>query len=244
MKHLVLGSGEIGRALGQVLCCNKDNVVEFNDPYLKIKATDWKYDYIHVCFPYGGKFVKEVKRYVEEFGHRKSIVVIHSTVKVGTSRLLGAVYSPCRGVHPELFKGLRTFVKYVGCEKFPYRAEKVANELEKCGVNTQILESCRDAEALKLWDTTQYGWNIILEKVIYEWCKRKKISYDVVYKHANMTYNEGYLKYGKPAFQKYNINHVEGTIGGHCILPNCKLLDNWLAKEILFINEHKQWKDV
>src|SRR5690606_40778498 len=53
---------------------------------------------------------EHVQRYAAE--HGAELVVVHSTVPVGTCDANGWVHSPVRGRHPNLVGGLRKFVKH------------------------------------------------------------------------------------------------------------------------------------
>ncbi len=232
LKHLIVGFGEVGRGLAEVLK-QKSNVWVL-DPYNGFKYNnDWpkKFDSIHICFPFSKKFLKAVQGIKKKHNH--GILTIHSTVPVGTSDKLGAVHSPIRGTHPKLAKGIKTFVKYVGGKN----AKKAARLLERYGIKTRILKSARDSEALKLWDTTQYGWMIVLNKEIRNWCKKNKVDFDAIYRNANETYNSGYSKLDKKNFIRPILKYMPGPIGGHCVVPNCDLLDSSISKFIKKMNK-------
>jgi UDP-N-acetyl-D-mannosaminuronate dehydrogenase len=209
MVHLIVGYGEVGKALHKVL-----GKAEWIDT--KKKLTMAIPDVIHVCIPYQKYFEDQVKVYVKS----GALVIVHSSVPVGTCDKLGVVHSPIRGVHPHLEKGIRTFVKYFGGKD----AEKAANIFRKLGLKTKVYPDAKTTEAMKLWDTTQYGRLIMLEKEIHDWCKKNNISFDAVYNEANKTYNEGYTKLGMSHVVRPILKHMEGEIGGHCVLPNAKLL--------------------
>lgn len=220
VSNLVIGYGEIGKAISSILECD----------YMDINILPQKeqYDVLHICFPYNDDFVAQVKEYKEQY--RASLVVIHSTVKVGTtSQIPSAVYSPCRGVHPHLEKGIRTFVKYFGGELSEGSVQIFRDKGVACVALTEP-RSTESLEALKLWDTTQYGINILIEKEIYKYCQDNDLDFDVVYTMANQTYNTGYEELGMPQYKKYVLKHMEGPIGGHCVRQNAKLIDSPLAK--------------
>lgn len=209
MKHLTVGLGEVGKAIYKIVggfyTTHGDNNWNFSD----VEA-------IHICIPYSQTFNKQIKR----FKKFSNLIIVHSTVPVGTCDKLEIVHSPIRGVHPNLEEGIRTFVKYFGGKN----AKKAAKIFSDLGIPTKILKNARTTEALKLWDTTQYGKLITLEKEIFEWCKKNKISFKDIYQDANKNYNEGYIKLGKPEVVRPFLKHIDGPIGGHCIIPNAKML--------------------
>lgn len=213
--NLVVGLGQIGSAIQAILGCDG----------VDIKPIKGKYDFLHICFPYSKTFIENVKKAQELYGGR---VVIHSTIPVGTSDSLGATYSPCRGIHPHLEEGIRTFPKFFAGPD----SQEVARIFKDKGLQVWITQEPSDLEAAKLWDTTQYGWNIVLEKMIFEYCERNNLNFDIVYTHFNSTYNDGYDKLGHPEYKKYILKHHKGKIGGHCVIPNLDLLDSEVSDYI------------
>jgi UDP-N-acetyl-D-mannosaminuronate dehydrogenase len=212
MKHLIIGHGEVGSGLHKVI--GKSLVWDLEGP-----ATwdgESHVDVIHICIPYSDKFDEIVEMYKEY----AELIIVHSSVPVGTCDRLKVVHSPIKGVHPHLAKGIKTFAKPFGGKN----AQKAANIFKKLGVKTRAYKDARTTEALKLWETSQYGRLIMLEKEVYEWCKKNKVDFDAVYTQANKDYNEGYMKLGRPEVVRPYLKHVDGPIGGHCVLPNAKLL--------------------
>lgn len=217
MRHLVIGLGEVGTAIRAILGCDGYDTTM---PLSELRPAD----VLHVCYPYVfGTFAESVKRYQERTG--ATLVIVHSTVPVGTCDPLRAVHSPVRGVHPELERGIRTFVKFFGGT----RALEASGYFAERGLEVVHTNRAAETEALKLWDTTIYGWNILLEKSIAAYCARMGIDFDIVYKQANTTYNDGYEKLGHPEFKKYVLKDTAGPIGGHCVRENWELLEDPLA---------------
>lgn len=227
LNHLIAGFGEVGTGIGATLY-HVTNVWAIDKreypPYPD------RIDILHICFPYDGggmtplKFIGTVKKYQKRFNPKYTI--IHSTVPIGVSKALGATHSPVRGTHPRLDRGIKSFVKYFGGKN----AGTLAAIFRRYGWSTIGLKESDWTEALKLWDTTQYGIMIMLEKEIHAWCKKKKIPFDIVYQHANRTYNEGYAKLKRPEVARPFLKHIPGRIGGHCVIPNAKLLNSAIAK--------------
>lgn len=212
MKHLVIGLGEVGSAMQKILDCDG---LDFKKDST---ANGGVYDMIHICFPYTSNFVSSVNNYKRLY--KASIIVVHSTVPLGTCDQNNWTHSPVRGVHPNLEEGIKTFVKFVGGRD--YRA--VAKVFEKLGINTFTTEKASTTEAIKLWDTTQYGLMILIEKQIKAFCNKNNLDFDSVYTEANETYNEGYRKLGMENVMRPVLKHMSGPIGGHCVIPNAKIL--------------------
>ncbi len=211
MRTLIVGYGEVGKALHKVI--GKAMTID------KWWGGSWDtkdVDILHICIPFDDDFVRSIK-YWKKVG---KLVIVHSTVPIGTCDKLGVVHSPIRGVHPHLAQGIKTFVKYFGGK----RAMEGAIIFGKLGIKTRVYPKARTTEAIKLWDTTQYGKLIMLEKEIYKWCKKNRVDFKEVYQNANKDYNEGYTKLGMPQVVRPYLNHVEGPIGGHCVKENAILL--------------------
>jgi len=225
----ILGYGEIGKAISNFYKNPKIKDLNRDDGFAGI-------DILHVCIPWSENFEKIVKDNVKQF--KPKLVIIHSTVAPGTTKKIGrmAVHSPVRGVHPFLFKGVKTFVKYIGADdrKTGAYAQK---HLQSLGIKTKLVFPSKNTEALKLWDTTQYGWMILLNKEIKNWCQKNKVDFDFIYKEGNISYNEGYKKLGRPEVARPYLQYMPGKIGGHCVIPNCKILDSKIAKLILENND-------
>ncbi len=224
MTHVVIGAGEVGRAIAAVLSDRYPVVLRDIDG----EATPA--DVLHICFPWSDGFADAVRTYVIEYD--PVLVIIHSTVPVGTSRALNAVHSPVTGRHPHLKEGVRTFVKFFGGEN----AEPAAALFEACGVRVAVTEAQETTEAGKLWATLQYGWMIALQKEIYRFCGWVGADPSVAYGDFNRAYNEGYAEIGQP-FRLPVLADMPGPIGGHCVIPNARLMNSHLADTLIDLNE-------
>ncbi|MEK7192878.1 MAG: hypothetical protein AAB682_01960 [Patescibacteria group bacterium] len=223
-NHLIAGYGEIGKALGKI--------IDTDTLDLNLTPPQKQYDTLHISFPYSTSFVASVKKYQKQYGHK--LTIIHSTVPVGTSSKLSAVHSPVVGVHPNLEEGIRTFIKLFGGTD----AKKAAVIFIKKGIKTKIFDKSETTEAAKLWDTTYYGWNIVFSKEVARWCKKNKLDFEEVYTFHNQNYNTGYEKLGKKNVVRPVLKNMPGKIGGHCVVPNCKLIpDSPIPKFIIDFNE-------
>lgn len=218
VSNLVIGVGEVGKAILKILDCEG---IDKNED-----ATDTHYDFLHICINYSDHFVDIVKTYQRQYTPKYTI--IHSTVPIGTSLKCDAVHSPIRGVHPELEKGIRTFVKYFGGPN----ALPCAKLFQEKGLKVKVTEKSNNTEAMKLWDTTQYGILIMLNREIYNFCQKNQLDFDTVYTDANKTYNDGYMELGRPEVVRPWLKHSGFKIGGHCVLPNAKLLKSESAYKL------------
>lgn len=227
MKSLIIGFGEIGKALFNILKSAGYDVF-YRD--IDVGIAPEPMDILHICFPYSKSFANAVRRYKRIY--KPKYTVIHSTIPIGVSKKCDSYYSPVRGVHPHLEESLKTFVKY-----FAPKNKYLKKYFTDAGIPIEEVDKRETLEVMKLYCTTLYGLNIIAEKEIWNYCKKHDLDFDVVYTKCNKTYNDGYKKLGFPQYSKYILEHRDGEIGGHCIIPNCELLKTDIAKFILKQNK-------
>ena len=133
------------------------------------------------------------------------------------------VHSPIRGVHPNLFEGVMTFVKYVGSDDEPLSLI-VKKHLEALGIVAVCCASSRTTELGKLLSTTYYGLVIAWHGEMKKMCDELNIDFNEAVTAFNTTYNEGYAKLGHLNVQRPVLYPPDGTIGGHCVIPNAEFL--------------------
>lgn len=215
MKSLIIGNGEVGKSLWEIIeGCIMD----------RVHSGGAKCDIIHICFPYSKEFNKEVERYQEQYSPKYTI--IHSTVPVGTSRKLKAIHSPIIGIHPYLEKSIRTFTKFVGGGN-----QEVYNYFRRFGLKIYPFDKPETTELMKILDTIFYGTCIEYTKEVKKLCDKAGVPFEAwtIYTQA---YNTGYQKLGYPEFTRPNLIPIEGKIGGHCVLKNCDFINNKFTKLI------------
>lgn len=218
MKHIVIGAGEVGTAVHAVLSRTHETVLRDIDP------VDDTADVLDVCIPWQADFVDQVQRYADH--HQADLVVVHSTVPVGTCDANGWVHSPVRGRHPNLADGVATFRKHFG------GARSLEAVVDWIDADVPVLAHPRgaDTEAGKLWELVQYGLQIRVEKAIHAWCEKHDVDPEIAYRGMAQSYNEGYEQLGEHQFVRPVLDHVPGPIGGHCVVPMARLLDHPLAE--------------
>ena len=225
----ILGFGEVGQAIAKF----------YKNPKIKdLKRDDGleKVEILHICIPWSKNFIKIVREEIKKI--KPKLTIIHSTIAPGTTKIIGGmiVHSPVRGMHPNLYQSIRIFVKYIGADS--KKAGQMARKhLEKMGIKTKVFRPSIATEALKLWDTTQYGWLIVLNKEIKKWCDKKGLNFEEIYTEANKSYNDGYRKLGRPEVVRPYLKYMLGKIGGHCVISNCHLLDCEITEFILRKNK-------
>jgi len=230
---LIVGMGEVGKALCQVLSTVHSMHV-YDSSWKFPLREDLKVDVLHICFPYSDQFKVCVQSYQEHV--QPSYTVIHSTVPVGTSKALECYHSPVRGVHPHLAESMLKFITYLA----PIPQEFLIDYFYDAEMCIRPVNNSDDTEAGKLWSLAAYAMNILLEKEIYRYCQDNELDFNMVYSHFTDSYNKGYAKMGVNNVQRPELDHMEGTIGGHCIIPGVeKLADSGslLAEIILGLNK-------
>ena len=231
--HLVIGIGEVGSAMAKVLSEKYETTTLDKEP----KEIKGVFDFIHICYPYHLNFIDSIKAYQNAYSHHETITIIHSTVPIGTTeKIPNAAHSPVRGVHPYLYDGIKRATKFIGTDD-----DDMALEIEylfaSLGICAYTLSNSRNSEALKLWDTTQYGWNIILQKEIFAFCQKYDLDFREVYTISNQTYNEDAEELGLHHVARPVLKHMDGPIGGHCVIPNAKLMDCDITQLLIAMNE-------
>lgn len=223
MRQLVIGLGEVGTAIQAILDCDGYDVNSMLPP-------EKEYDVLHICFPYSEGFAGYVEAYIHTW--RPKTVIVHSSVPVGTCDKNAWIHSPVRGVHPNLELGIRTFVKYFG----GIGSHEAANIFRAHGIICTAVNRASSTEALKLWDTTQYGLMIMIQKEIHRWCEENNVPFELIYTDANHTYSIGYEALNRPEVVRPYLRHMDGPIGGHCVIPNAHLLDSPLTELLIDFN--------
>ena len=226
MKTLIIGNGEVGTSLYRILKPYYPVTIK-NKEKLKIKGIE----ILHICFPYSKDFIKKVREYQKEY--KPKYTIIHSTVKVGTSRKLDAVHSPIIGIHPFLEKSLKTFIKFLGGEK----AGEVADYFRRTGMRVYIVDKSETTELAKLSQTTQYALMIEYVKDLKRECDKYDVPFSEVYTLFSQNYNDGYQKLGYPEYKLPLLIPIMKPQRGHCTIPNCNFWDTEFTKLIKKLNK-------
>lgn len=232
MKGIVIGLGEIGWSLYNALDNFTSELVGYDISEGEMDEDDERYeniDIMHICIPYSDNFVDIVKEYQNKL--KPKYTVIHSTVPVGTSRKLGAIHSPCMGIHPDLTISMKTFWKYLGGEN----AHEVADYFRRAGMRVYVTDKSETTELIKILSTTFYGVCIEYTKEVKRLCDKFGVPFEFWTLWTD-NYNLGYKKLGHPEFTRPNLIPNMKKIGGHCVLPNSEILDNKFTKLLMELN--------
>lgn len=261
----IVGFGEIGKAIASFyespfeIVAAEESFQERRPRELHIQdlasksafAPGLQLDMLHVCIPCADQadFVNAVLGAIDR-NAQGALVIIHSTVPVGTTALIAAeyphtVHSPVRGVHPNLAQGIKTFPKYVGADSSG-AGRLAAEELEGVGMSVVVLHKSKTSELLKLLDTTYYGLAIAYHDYAQQLCEREGVNFDMAMTEPNLSYNEGYTKLGMPNVARPVLRPLvefgeSRKIGGHCVVPNAEILREQFGQDPLLdaILRHK-----
>jgi len=227
----VLGYGEVGKAIASLY------------PSIRIKDLVnihplGSLDILNICIPYTDDFCNIVEGEIRECN--PYLTIIHSTVQVGTTEKLckefrgkNIVHSPIRGPHPPLGneickEALRTFIKFIGYEDDD--SGKIGEEhLQSMGFRTYKCKPSKITELGKLLDTTYYGVCIAWHGEMAKLCKEAGVDFKEAVTLFNMTYNEGYKHMGWNHVLRPVLDPPGEKIGRHCVVPNAKLLETFMA---------------
>lgn len=225
MKSLIIGYGEIGKALYKIL--EKEYPTEWTDKNISIQNYLKKdFDIIHICFPYSESFIEEVKKYQELYNPKYTL--IHSTVPPGISRKCNALHSPVIGVHPHLEESLKIFTKFLSGEK----AYELADYFRRTGIKVYLFSQQETTELMKILDTSFYGLCIEYTKEVKKLCEKNNIPFEA-WTIWTQNYNEGYKKLGFPEYIRPNLIPIMKKIGGHCVSLNLRLIDTKFHKFLI-----------
>jgi hypothetical protein len=205
---MIIGMGEVGRALSAYL----------NMPGRDIEPEGEQADTIHIAYPWTPDFEEQVWTHADE--HNASLVIVHSTVPVGTCDPHGWVHSPVRGQHPISFEA--TTKTFGGALGFLAAAEWPGP--------VRVYPTARLTEAGKLFELAQYGLQVRVMQSIHEWCRTQNLDFAAVYSEFAEDYNRDYSKLGEDRFIRPILEYMGEGIGGHCVLPSMGLLDHPIAR--------------
>lgn len=215
----ILGYGETGKAIAGF----------YKKPLIKDLNRDDGFEGIeilHICIPWSNKFVDIVRHEIKKINPK--LVIIHSTVAPGTIKKIGGmtVHSPIRGVHPHLYSGIKTFVKYIGTDN-KKAGDLAQRHLKSLGIKTKIFSPALTTELGKILDTTYYGLCIAWHGEMKEICNKFGVDFEKVVTDFNQTYNEGYTKLGKKNVIRPVLYPPQNGKPKHCIVPNATILSKF-----------------
>ncbi len=231
MNQLIVGFGEIGKAVHEAICPDAftyDINDDLSPSELDQRPSLKDLDILHVCIPYTGNFVEDVKEYIELLKPRH--VIIYSTVPIGTCQSISdkVVHSFVEGRHPYLAESIRKSRRWVGSDNGDV-ARFFVDYFRNRDLDT-IYVSTKTSELVKLRSTAKYGINLVWAQYEAELCEKFGVAYTDV-----MQFDEDYNKTyeDEDYINRYILYPPNGRISGHCIVPNAKLLNEQFPSEFL-----------
>lgn len=238
MTDVILGMGEVGETLFDLLvkrnfnCVGIDSVNSKSKNYSENQIIE-NPEYLHVCLPGElTEFTNIVSNWINKIKDLKA-VVIHSTVKPGTTKkiqeksTIPVLFSPVRGVHRRFLDDIKKYTKFISTDEKQLDA-KIKTDLGKRFEKVDWMSTTKTAELAKiLVDTTYYGWLINYAQITKMICEKEGIDFDEMWKFADEIHeNLG----NRPKM-------YPGIIGGHCVIPNLNLIEYENLEIIKKINE-------
>jgi len=239
-KQVVCGLGEIGKPVYEILSSSFTTQGFDTDPKLILKNNS-KFDkyetkFLHICIPFNSSFVRNIQELKKKFSPQG--IVIHSTISPGTTKKIQdkikdipTIYSATRGVHKRMLSDLKKYTKFFSLEKGAPRMKWASSQyvsiMKKCGIKTKQMTNPITLELAKIVvDTSYYGWLINYAQISNIIARKHNVDYDEMWSFAD-------------EIQKFLGNRPKmfpGFIGGHCVIPNLKLIDDGTLWQIDKIN--------
>lgn len=218
---VIVGLGEVGKPLFQLLSRHYTVMGVDIAPLAGVQHAD----VLHICYPFEIRdFVGETARYIEMFGPK--LTIINSTVGVGTTREVAertgtpVVNSPVRGKHVRMLEELAHYTKFVGAID-PVTGEAAAQHFKAAGLKTKVLSTPEATELAKLTETTYFGLMIAWAQELERYCDLSGANYEEIISF----YDE--IKFFP------SVKYFPGVIGGHCVMPNIKILGKFAKSDFL-----------
>ena len=227
MKTIIVGEGDVGKALFKLLEDNGFNVQFYDNRNGDKPPSD--VETVHIAFPCQDmSFIGDVVEYIKQL--KPKLTIIDSTVIPGTTRAIYnqfkedgeeilIVHSPVRGQHDSLYRDLKRYVKFIGPMTGEAGVEAIKHFTE-LGLKVVAWEKPEETELCKLLDTSQYGILIAWAQQALKYCEIFEVDHEKV------------RVFGEETQEFYGLRPkiYPGFIGGVCVVPNLKLLNNFVAK--------------
>jgi UDP-glucose 6-dehydrogenase len=225
--HVIVGMGEIGRPIyehcklsGPALGIDTDPSKVFSDDPALTEAT-----YLHVCLPGTMPGFSDI---VVEYANRFDVkcVIVHSTISPGTTDVLAkrlpeveCSMSPVHGKHITLYSELIKFPKIFGVSINSPDNGLTAKCLRMLKMKPKMLDNSFTAEWSKLLTTTWLGWAIAFHQEV----ERIALQYNLDEQELIGAFHFDSSDFRSP--------YYSGIIGGHCVMSNIEILQNYHPSE-------------
>lgn len=240
MKDVVVGLGEIGKHI-LTLISKHVNTVGYDKNTKLIPKSNQKYvklptRFLHICIPYNKAFNSNIKKLNVKFSPKS--IILHSTLQPKTTSNIQSklsvpiIYSPIRGVHKRMLYDLKRYTKFFAIEKNAPKSKWACSQfsalMRKTGVKTKRVSDPLTLELAKIiCDTSYYGWLINYAQISQIVASKYKVNYDEMWSFADEIHK----------FLGNRPKMFPGYIGGHCVIPNLELMNDYSLNQIKKINE-------
>ncbi len=239
-KDLVIGLGEIGNPI--LTSLSKTELVAGYDLNIKLmnvkqydKLKNFPTRFIHICIPFSERFISSIISLSKKFNPKG--IVIHSTISPLTTEKIQkllpipVIYSATRGVHKRMLNDLKRYTKFYAVDQKSPKSKWASSEfsklMKKCGIRTKQMKDPLTLELAKIVvDTSYYGWLINYAQLSNLIATKYGVNYDEMWSFADEIHK----------FLGNRPKMFPGFIGGHCVIPNLKLIKDDSLYEIDKIN--------
>lgn len=245
---IVIGLGEVGRSLLELIResgrfevyawdVNKKRMQGIQQELLPKRV-----DVLHICYGCQDQaiFVKTTIDYIRQFQPR--LTIINSTVPPETTEKVhrlsegSLVHSPVRGMHKTkatMKKYLLFLTKYIG--GVDSKSSKLArSHFKEIGLKTKSFRSPLETELAKLFETTYRAWMIACFQEMHRISRYFSADFTEVVDFLEDTH---LVRFDRPLM-------FPDVIGGHCLIPNAKLLlqshDSEFVKLLIESNQRRK----
>lgn len=231
----ILGYGDVGKAIADI--CKEAGYNVYIRDLERDQLPDKQIDYLHITIPEksASEFIKTSVGVIKEFSPK--LTIIHSSITPGTTKCihekvnLPMAYSPIIGVHTHLKDSIRNYFPKMVAPADAVSKYEAARHLKSMGLKVIMFDNPSDLEAAKLLDLIYYGWNILYCKWTKKFCDDMGLDFNNVYTKYNRIYNQGYEKLMPDVVRPVLIPR-KGPLGGHCLIPDTKLIHDIYQSEL------------
>jgi hypothetical protein len=239
LKSGIIGIGKVGSALWKLL--DAIHTVYPIDPAegYDMPEEEVSLDHLHICIPFSDKFIANTVFWIDKY--HPNLVVIHSTVPPGTTRLIAknvkkkgllanVVHSPVEGFHPHLIDHLLAFVKVVG-GLTDDAARQACLTMTDAGMASCAFDDPETTEWAKLLSLLKYAIDINFATAVSELCNDKGLNFEQLYGGWTENYNRGYSAVGKYEFMRAILQPNKGGLSGQSVYPALEILDSVVPED-------------
>jgi UDP-N-acetyl-D-mannosaminuronate dehydrogenase len=219
-EAIVVGVGEVGKPLLELVRRRYSAIgIDLEPAPANVTCRT-----LHICFPFSGEFIRASAEYIKRYC--PVLAIINSTVAPGTTRAIHGLtrtclaYSPVRGKHDKMKQDLVRYTKYIGGIDRE-SAARTSEHFQSLGMRTKVVSSPEAAELAKLTETTYFGLLIAWAQEVERYCDQLHVDYSQI-----VSFYEEISFF--PAFK-----YAPGIIGGHCVMPNIRILESVFRSDIL-----------